>query len=151
VKLKIVIDTNIVFSAILNPASRIGKIIINSKKHFQFYTCEFLRTELLKHRSKLLKITQPTPQKLDELEFIITRNITFINESLLPQNIILNSEKALLGIDLNDTPFVALTKQLKAKLWTGDKELSLGLAKDKFIETLPTMDLSDLLDKLERK
>jgi predicted nucleic acid-binding protein len=150
VKLKIVVDTNILFSAILNPTGRIGKIIINSKKHFQFYTCDFLKTELLKHRKKLLKLAKLTPQELDELEFVLTKNIQFINENLLPEKIILASEKVLTGVDLNDTPFVALTKHLKAKLWTGDKELASGIQSKKFIETLTTSQLSDLLDKLEK-
>jgi len=70
---------------------------------------------------------------------------------LLPEDTIIDSEIALTGIDLNDTHFVALTKHLKAKLWTGDKELSIGLEKEKFIQTLTTTQLSDLLDKLERK
>jgi predicted nucleic acid-binding protein len=150
VKLKIVVDTNIIFSAILKPDSRIGKIIITSKKHFQFYTCDFLRTELLRHRDKLLKLTKLSSQELDELEFLLTKNIIFINENLVPEKIIIASENILIGIDLNDTPFVALTKHLKAKLWTGDKELAFGIESKKFIETLTTSQLSDLLDKLER-
>jgi predicted nucleic acid-binding protein len=150
VKLKIVVDTNIVFSAILKPGSRIGKIILTSKKHFQFYTCDFLKTELLKHRDKLLKLTKLSSHELDELEFLLTKNIVFINENLLPEKIITTSENILTGIDLNDTPFVALTKHLKAKLWTGDKELALGIETKKYIETLTTIQLSDLLDKLER-
>ncbi len=149
-KLKIVVDTNIVFSAILKPGSRIGKIILTSKKHFQFYTCDFLKTELLKHRDKLLKLTKLSSHELDELEFLLTKNIVFINENLLPEKIITTSENILTGIDLNDTPFVALTKHLKAKLWTGDKELALGIETKKYIETLTTIQLSDLLDKLER-
>ena len=147
---KIVVDTNIIFSAILNPGSRIGKIIINSKKHFQFYTCDFLKIELLKHRDKLLKLAKLSSDELDELEFLVTKNIIFINEVLLPEKTIVESEKVLVDIDLNDTPFVALTKHLKAKLWTGDKQLALGLETKKYIETLTTNQLSDLLDKLER-
>jgi hypothetical protein len=34
--MKLVIDTNIVFSAILNPASPIGQIILNGSKYFYF-------------------------------------------------------------------------------------------------------------------
>jgi hypothetical protein len=41
-------------------------------------------------------------------------------------------------------------KYLKAKLWTGDKELALGLQTKRFIKTLTTIQLSDLLGKLER-
>jgi predicted nucleic acid-binding protein len=52
--MKIVVDTNIVFSGILNSTSKIGKLLINSRQHFQFYTCNYLRLELLKHRRRLL-------------------------------------------------------------------------------------------------
>jgi len=36
-------------------------------------------------------------------------------------------------IDESDTPFVALTIELKALLWTGDKKLKEGLKKKGFI------------------
>ena len=130
--MKIVVDTNIVFSAMPNSRSKIGKILINSKDHFQFYTCDFLRTELLKHRSKLLELTKLESEEPEELEFIVTEKISFINEALLPAKIIVISENLLADIDLNDTPFLALSKHLKAKLWTGDKKLSLGLQRKKF-------------------
>ena len=149
--MKIVVDTNIVFSAILNSSSRIGKILINSKSHFQFYTCNFLRLELLKHRDKLLKITKLSFEELEELESLITENITFINEEIIPEKTIIATEALLHDIDLNDTPFIALGRHLKAKLWTGDKELMSGLEKKKFKNIISTKELSDLLDKLERK
>jgi len=71
--MKVVVDTNIIFSALLNPGSKIGNIVINSKNHLQFYTCDFLKTELLKHRNKLLKLTKLSTRELDELEFLITK------------------------------------------------------------------------------
>ena len=149
--MKIVVDTNIVFSGILNSTSRIGKILISSKGHFQFYTCNFLRIELLKHRSKLLKLTKLSLEELEELELLITENITFINEGLIPEKIIIATESLLANNDLNDTPFVALTKHLKAVLWTGDKELMLGLKSKKFKDFVTTSQLSEILDDLERK
>jgi predicted nucleic acid-binding protein len=150
VKTKIIVDTNILFSAILNPGSRIAKILINSRKHFQFYSCNFLKDELFKHREKLSRLTRLSAPELDELEFLLTRNIVFVNEELIPQHVIAETEGVLEKIDLNDTPFVGLTKHIDGKLWTGDKQLITGLATSAFIETLLTSQLSDLIDSLER-
>ena len=69
--MKIVVDTNIVFSAILNSTSRIGQILITSKTNFQFYSCVFLKTELAKHQKKLLKLTKLTSEELEELQQLI--------------------------------------------------------------------------------
>jgi predicted nucleic acid-binding protein len=146
---RIIVDTNIVFSAILNSGSRIGKILLSSKEHFQFFTCSYLRVEIQRHRNKLLKLTKLTADELDELEDLITHNITFINENLLPQDLLLKTEALLKQIDPNDTPFVALTKHLDGKLWTGDMQLYNGLKAKRFKDIVTTAELSLLLDELE--
>lgn len=148
--MKIVVDTNIVFSAILNSTSRIGQILITSKTNFQFYSCVFLKTELAKHQKKLLKLTKLKSEELEELQQLISQNITFIHEGLLPENTIIDAEKLLKDIDINDAIFLALTKNLKAKLWTGDKELIKGLKIKKFEDVIKTGELLDLLEKLEK-
>lgn len=148
--MRIIVDTNIVFSAILNSTSRIGKILINSKGHFQFYTCNYLRVEIQRHRSKILKLTNLTEDKLEELEGLVTQRITFIDERLLPQELLLKTETLLESIDPNDTPFVALTRHLEGKLWTGDMKLYKGLKAKRFKDIFLIADLSLMLDDLER-
>ena len=147
--MKIVVDTNIIFSGILNSSGKIGKILLHSKSHFQFYTCNFLRIELLKHREKLLKLTKLPGENLDELQNLVIGNITFINEKLLPVKLLQSTETLLQNIDTNDTVFVALAKHLQAKLWTGDMQLYNGLKTKKFKEVITTVELSLLLDSLE--
>jgi predicted nucleic acid-binding protein len=147
---KLVVDTNIVFSAILNSTSKIGKILLSSNNHYKFYSCDFLRVELLKHHNKLIKLTDLSSGELEELVSLVTQNITFINENLIPSKTIKATEKLLADIDLSDTPFVALTKHLKAKLWTGDKEIYTKLRNKNFKDIITTTELSELLDKLER-
>lgn len=148
--MKIVVDTNIVFSAILNSTNRIAQILITSKPHFQFYSCSFLKTELKRHQNKLQKLTGLTLEELEELQQLITENITFIHEGLLPKKTVITTEKFLKDIDINDTLFVALSKNLKAKLWTGDKELIKGLKNKKFKDVITTGELLELLDRLEK-
>lgn len=148
--MKIIVDTNIVFSAILNSNSRIGKILLNSKEHFQFYTCSYLKVEIQRHRNKLLKITKLTEGQLLELEELVTQHITFIDERLIPQDLLITTETQLKSIDPNDTVFVALTKHLEGKLWTGDMQLYNGLKTKRFKNIILTSELSILLDDLEQ-
>lgn len=148
--MKIIVDTNIVFSAILNSSSRIGKILLHSKEHFHFFTCNYLRTEIQRHRKKLLKLSHLSEEALTELESLVTKNITFIDERLLPQVLLLKTEKLLKSIDPNDTPFVALTKHLRGKLWTGDMQLHKGLKAKRFKDIITTTELSLLLNDLEQ-
>ena len=149
--MKIIIDTNIVFSAILNSNSKIGKILLNAKKYFKFYSCDYLRIEILRHRKKLMKLTKLTEVDLAELEELITHKITFINERLIPQDLLLKTELLLKSIDPNDIAFVALTKHLKGKLWTGDMQLYNGLKAKRFKDIILTADLSRMLDDLEQE
>jgi len=148
---KIIVDTNIVFSGILNSNSQIGKILIPSNKHFEFYSCNFLKVEILRHRKRLLKITGLIENELDELEMLVTSNINFINEGIIPRKDFMESLELLKGIDIKDTPFVALTKYLNGILWTGDKVLQNGLTGTNFITTITTSDLLKKRDDLENK
>lgn len=144
--MKIIVDTNIVFSGILNSSSRIGKYLISSNDHFEFFSCDFLKKELLNHRGKLVKTTKLTFLELDELEQLVTANITFINESLLHYENFIQAQELLADIDENDIPFLALTLNLNGILWTGDKVLIQGLKRKGFTRVFDTDELSKMLD-----
>ena len=147
--MKIVVDTNILFIAILNSNSRIGKLLFNSKNHFQFFTCSYLKVELQRHRNKLLKITKLSDRELLELINLVTDKITFIDERLVPKDLLRKCEELLLSIDPDDSFFVALALHLDGKLWTGDKKLLAGLKSKKIKLAIQTSELSLLLDDLE--
>jgi predicted nucleic acid-binding protein len=143
---KIVVDTNIVFSAILNTNSRIAQILIYQNPKFQFYSCDYLQAEILRHREKLLQLTRLTADELAELESFITHNITFINEHLLPQQLVDETQIQLQNIDPFDVPFVALAKHLNAKLWTGDKKLYNPLKEQNFQNIISTPEMAVLIE-----
>ena len=90
-------------------------------------------------------MTGLTENELAEIEQIITNNFIFINENIIPTKTILASKKLLIDIDLGDLPFVALTKQLNGKLWTGDKKLIEGLKSKNFNQVISTSDLNKLI------
>ena len=136
--MKIVVDTNIVFSAILNIDSQISRILLFSGKHFEFYSCEFLKMEISNHKNKILKITGYSEAELHDIEYLVTKNIHFMNHMLICDSLITKAEQMLMEIDKDDAPFLAMTLDLKAKLWTGDKKLENGLIKQNFKNVVNT-------------
>ncbi|MBL0042845.1 MAG: hypothetical protein IPP33_00010 [Flavobacteriales bacterium] len=147
--MKVVVDTNIVFSAVLNSNSRIALVLISGKRHFKFYSCGFLRTELLKHQAKLRKLAKLSESELVEVTAKVCANITFMDERALSSALVLRTEELMASNDLKDVPFVALAKNLKAKLWTGDKALTKGLLVSHPKLVLSTADLLARIESLE--
>lgn len=125
--MKIVVDTNILFSALLNSEGKIGHLLFNSSNIFEFYSVNFLKKEIEKHQEKLILISGLKIDALKERSTLVYDQIKFINEQLLPEGLIISAEDLVQNIDPDDTLHIALAEHLKAKLWTGDKRLINGL------------------------
>ena len=106
--MKIVIDTNIIFSTLLNSNGTIGNIIFNSNKIFEFYSCSYMRFEIDKHWEKLKRISKLSDQELNISKQLIFSKIKFIEEALISQDIWIEAEKLTKNIDEDDIDFVAL-------------------------------------------
>ena len=139
--MKIVVDTNIIFSTLLNSNSTIGDLLFNSDNHFEFYSCSYMRYEIQKHWERLKKISKLSDEQLQVSYTQVLSKLKFINEEIIPVETWLASEQITKRIDIDDTDFVALAKFLKATLWTGDKVLYNGLKKLDFKKLLNTTEL----------
>lgn len=139
--MKLIIDANIVFSAILNSKSKIANILINSKNKYQFIAPEFLRHEIKSHYSKISKITGFSISEIYELEYQIYRQITFISEEQLNSKIWQYAYEIGKQIDEKDVVYIAFAKYFKCKIWTGDKKLMIGLKKHGIHNFISTNDL----------
>ncbi|MEI6595439.1 MAG: PIN domain-containing protein [Bacteroidota bacterium] len=139
--MKIIVDANIVFSGILNTNGKIGDLLINSKKRFDFIAPDFLRTEIKKHYSKLAKISKLTLEQIQESEFQICQDITFISEEQIKLSSWRIAEKLVADVDPNDAHYIAYAKHFKCKVWSGDKALIKGLAKKDFTNFISTDEL----------
>ena len=149
--MKIVVGTNIIFSALLNSNSTIGDILFNSDKHFEFYSCSYMRSEIQKHWERLKTISKLSDEQLQVSYIQVLSKLKFVNEEIIPVETWLISEEITRGIDIDDTDFVALAKFLKATLWTGDKVLYNGLKKLNFKKLLNTTELLALRIKKNQK
>lgn len=148
--MKIVVDTNIIFSTLLNSNSNIGDLLFNSGEIFEFYTCNYMRYEIQKHWERLKKISKLSDEQLQISYTQVLVKLKFINEEIIPAETWLASEQITEGIDIDDTDFVALTTFLRATLWTGDKVLYKGLKKRNFKKILNTAELLALRETRDK-
>jgi predicted nucleic acid-binding protein len=128
---RVVVDTNIAFSALLNVNSRIGQILVNGNSFYEFYSPEYVREEIFEHKGKIQLIANLDDNKFIKTYELVMHNITILNHSVIPIEFYKKAENLCSSIDIDDTPFVAVTEFIRGKLWTGDKVLINGLiAKD---------------------
>ena len=142
--MKIIVDANIVFSAILNTNGKIGDLLINSKEHFDFIAPDFLRREIRKHYVRLCKISGLSIDQVQESEFQVCSDITFISEEQIKISSWISAENLVADIDPKDTHYIAYSKHFRCKIWSGDKTLIRGLQKKGFTNFITTNELYKL-------
>ncbi len=148
--MKIIVDTNIAFSAILNSESTIGDLIFNSHQIFQFWSCHYLIKEIDKHWNKLKRISKLNEEALLESQRLVYRRIKFIDEGQIPKIFRLKAFDIVKQIDLNDIVFVALNEYQESLLWTGDKKLLTGLKQKGYISIISTSEMILLRNRLRK-
>lgn len=146
--MKIVVDSNIVFSAILNTKSKIGQLIINGSQYFDYYTVGLLKTEIIEHKDKILHLTGFSQNQFEDTFQIIISRIKFIEDIFLTDKDFKKAIYLVSDIDIDDAMFIALNNHLLSHLWTGDKRLINGLNKKGYSRVLTSNELYEIfLDK----
>jgi predicted nucleic acid-binding protein len=134
----VVVDTNILFSALLSSQSKFTEILLTSEH--QFYVCELVLVELFKHKQKIVRLSRLSEDDVVRVYHVLLRRLTVYKEDLIAPEHRTAAYALCSSIDATDTPHVALTLELGGLLWTGDHRLKEGLKHqgfDKFFE--PTM------------
>lgn len=126
----VVIDTNIVFSMLLDKHSALRDKFF--EKEVKYYAPSFVFIEVFDKKEKLLKHSRLSETELLELLHRIFQQINFISETTLSMENKKEAYEYCKDIDEDDTPIVALALELEAEIWSGDEKLRKGLQKKGF-------------------
>ena len=137
----IVVDTNVAFSTFLNTNSRIGQILLNGSKHYDFYAPEYIRIELIEHKEKIKSVGKLSEDRFVELFVLIMSNIKTLNHSIVPKTFYDKALELCKDIDVDDTAFVAINDFVRGRLWTGDTKLTNGLIDKGYSRIITTTEL----------
>jgi predicted nucleic acid-binding protein len=125
----IVIDTNVLFSALLKEESRLRDAFF---KDGRFFAPNYLFIELFRYKEKILSFSKLNERDFYDALSILIEKTRFIQIDLIS---VQNRQKAFdlcRSVDVKDTIVVALTLELDAVLWTGDKKLKQSLLEKGF-------------------
>jgi len=123
---RIVVDTNIVFSALMNANNTMGEVLLNLQDELDFFAPELLRTELQRYTDKLRKASKLSEQQLEESATRILERIMFVSEELINQSTWTTAYNLTKDVDEDDTPFVALAYELVQNFGLVTKSQQLG-------------------------
>jgi predicted nucleic acid-binding protein len=123
----VVVDTNIIFSAILNPNGVIGLKFIYPLETLILIAPEYLKKEIWKHKSRIKKIGNYTEEDFEFLMSILLSKINFYSEEIFAEFILNHAHAIMKDGDQKDIPFVAMALFFKVNIWTGDKKLKFHL------------------------
>ncbi len=117
--MKIVVDTNILFSALLSEHSKFRQLLMSSDN--QYYAPLEILEELFRHFDKLSKYTSSSPENLQSAILLLFSKINFIDQSIISNATFKKAYELCKEYYEKDTPFVALALELDTLYWTGDK------------------------------
>ncbi len=130
--MKLVIDANIIFAALIKRGLTAELIISNE---LQLFAPEFLLEEFSKYQNQILEKTHRSKENFGNFVRILKEYITFIPQ----KNITPFLEKAnAFSPDPKDSVYLALALALKSAVWSNDKKLK---KEQNHIKVLSTEDL----------
>jgi len=114
--MKFVIDTNILFSALLR-SSVTRKIILSDV--FELYVPEFLYDEIVRHADLILERSKLSRTDYTALLLLFQKHTKIVKHEVYQRTMPL-AEQTMKEIDVTDSPFVALALALDSPIWTND-------------------------------
>ena len=139
--MKLVIDANIIFAALIKEGLT-AELIISDE--LQLFAPEFLLEEISKYQDQIFEKTHRSKEKFEIFVQILNEYITFIPQ----KNINPFLEKAnLFSPDPKDSVYLALALALKSAVWSNDKKLKEEQVQVKVLSTEDLINKTKILKK----
>ncbi len=140
--MKLVIDANILFAALIKEGST-AELLISDK--IQLFAPEFLFEEFSKYENLILKKTHRSDVEFNQFLDLLKEQIVIVSKKIIQPFL---NEAEEFSPDPKDTVYLALASAIKSDIWSNDKKLKEGQNK---INVLSTEELLSKLDILKIK
>jgi predicted nucleic acid-binding protein len=139
--MKLVIDTNILISALIKDSATRELLLLPS---LEFFLPEYALQEIEAHKAQISRRSGLSESEIDVVLSILLENVGIVPASNI-KPYLKKADKIIGRVDPSDTPFVALALSIKNDgIWSNDRHFE----KIKGIKVWKT---SDLLKLMQRK
>jgi predicted nucleic acid-binding protein len=114
--MKLVLDSNIIFSALIKK-SKTRDIILSD--FFELYAPEYIFNEIIKHKELLLRKSKLDQGDFDALLLLLQKHIHLVTKEKYDKKMAI-AEDILGNIDITDSPFLALALAFNCSIWSND-------------------------------
>lgn len=128
----IILDTNIVISAMIKPEGAVATFMYTELMNIQLMAPGYLFHEILSKEKKILDMTNYSGEEFHELLQILSKRITWVDMGLIEDINVNKANDLVSDIDPKDYAFIALSLQRGNPVWSGDLQLTNGLRKKGF-------------------
>ena len=139
--MKLVVDANILFAALIKEGST-AELLISDK--LQLFAPEFLFEEFSKYKDLILKKTHRSNEEFNQFLDLLKEQITIIPKKEITP-LIEKAEK--ISPDPKDSIYLALALALNSNVWSNDKKLKEGQKKITILSTEELIKKTNLLKK----
>ncbi len=141
----VIVDMNVLFSAIISPNGKIAKLLTDPALPIQRISCHYSFVELFKHQPKIVKYAKKSIGEVIDDLYTVLSSIQIYNEALIDEHHWQAAAQLTQGVDSFDVNYVALALYTDGWLWTGDKPLIAHLRSMGFDRVLNTSELYQML------
>jgi len=119
--MNLVVDSNIVISALIKPPGDIAKVLFNQLGKHQLFGPSYLFDEVIKYKHRILFITGYSESEFQKLLYHLLKRLHLIDGSLIYDINYKRAFKLINSIYPKDIVYVALSLQMHYHFWTSEK------------------------------
>ncbi len=146
----IIVDTNVLISAALQPNRSLFQLLTKQYNHIDFITPEFAIKEIINNHERICQQVKINTTFFKINLDLILQNVHILPDAEIKAIHITDAENLTKNIDTDDKIFVAFFLALNALIWTGDVKLYKALRRNDFNNIITTKELSQLINALEQ-
>lgn len=144
----IIVDANIILSAIINPYSPIAQLLFSTNLKVDFVLPEFALQEISIHKNRICEKSNISAKIFGKTLEGILNNLLIFSDELVDSKTSAKAIKLATEIDMKDAIYVSFSLALDALFWTGDLKLFRGLRRKGFDNIITTKELQQIIQGL---